>query len=109
MYRVPLPALHRGHARRSVEREVPGLNMRRMTTVHFVPPKAITVPTDQKVRKNAIAALTCIVRDSALIQERLRELLSTDNRHGEFQVMRAATQRILENLTILIDCEEESA
>lgn len=45
-------------------------------------------------------------RDTELIRERLRGLLTTTSRHGDLQAALSAVRRLAENIQILIEHEE---
>jgi len=77
-----------------------------MTTrsIHFPPP---TTPEKEPAQRpaNALEVFAATLSDSQLLWTKAKELLISTNRHGDLQVMLAATRRIE---AALIEIEERT-
>lgn len=84
-------------------------------SVHF-PPAAEPGPRTRKPEPkpdlepapetNILEVFANAHRDTELIRERLRGLLTTQSRHGDLQAAYSAVKRLADNIQILIEHEE---
>lgn len=61
---------------------------------------------DPVAETNILEVFANAHRDTELIRERLRGLLTTTSRHGDLQAAYSAVRRLAENIQILIEHEE---
>jgi hypothetical protein len=59
-----------------------------------------------KTAKNPYESYRDAAIDSKLVSEKLKSLLTSENRHGDLQVMLSATGRIAANLRAMLQVEE---
>lgn len=73
-------------------------------TVHF-PPATEPAPTKTS-RPNILETYSATLRDVELMREKLRGLIVTGNRHGDFQAILSAGRRAEDAVQALIEAEE---